>query len=554
MNWRNVARLIRVDMKSGRLIRGQRLTRYRDKKIFFYLEYGGAVALGLIVGGLVGLSYNAYPDQRSLFQSGFLSLSLSLPTLILIYSLVVTMMQQIQRSGVRFSIQAPYWLPITWEEHTLASTLANLLGFLLVSIIFIGSAIVIFSIFAGQVFIAMLTVVALLGSAFTASALTEILRILQVRFIGAVYKSTGRAAVWVRFVGSLLFFIVFYIIYFTLVSGTGSITLIQSVASAQNQAWFVPFVWLGITLYSIVHGMLLQTAIFAMLSTFFILSLYYIAVVLNRRFGLYEPPAITISHGIYVPKSGVLGKFGFTTVEAALIRKDLKAFTRRRELIFIFILPIIMVIVPIMQALGRNGPPSSVAWPFLYFFILLFPGALMATMIGTLMIGEEGAAVWRIYSSPISPQNLVKSKYSFSAFFSILVTLVTEVIGVALFHPSFRASVVGLAESLLLVLALGALSLAIGIVGADFTELPRPRMIRPVWSLINFIICALAGLIVLSPLVPVALSRLAPTFVPSLIDPYYAVLISSVIAFITAFVGYRVALRNARDLLNKAEV
>jgi len=559
MNWKNVAHLIRVDMKSGRLIRGRRLTKYRERKLFTYLLYGGALTFGLAAGTLAGVVYNTISvvDQelKGLFQQGLLSLFLSLPTLVLIYSLVFTMMQQIQRSGVKFSVQAPYWLPITWEEHTLASTLANLLGFPMVSIVFIGSAIIVLSIFVGQVVYAVFTLFALLASAFMASAITEIFRILQVRFIGAVYKSTGRAAVWVRFVGSLIFFIVFYIGYFLITSGTGAITFVQTVASAQSAVWFVPFVWLGMTLYSFINGLLPQALIFLTLSLLFILSLFYAAVILNRRFGLYEPPAITISRGIYAPRVGFLGRLGFSTVEAALIRKDLKAFTRRRELMFIFVVPIVAILVPLMQAFGTMGRPvPTEASLYLFAIVFLMPGSIMAVSLGNLMIGEEGGVMWRIYSSPISAKSLVKSKYFFVVFFAVLVTTVTGIVGVVAFHPSVRAILIGFIESLLLVFALGAVSLVSGIKGADFTELPRPRMIRTWWGLVNLIVCFLVALAILAPFIPYALTHIVPFVSPQpAIDPYQAVVISAIVAVVIAFVAYRMALKNARELLTKAE-
>jgi len=559
MNWKNVAHLIRVDRKSGRLIRGRRLTRYRESRLFTYLLYGGALALGLAVGTIAGLIYTtvsvvADPQLIELFHQGLLDLFLSLPTLVLIYSLVFTMMQQIQRSGVKFSVQAPYWLPITWEEHTLASILANLLGFLLASIVFTGSAIIVFSIFMGQVAYAVLTFFALLMSAFMASAITEIFRILQVRFIGAVYKSSGRAAVWVRFAGSLLFFIVFYIVYFLLTSGAGAIAFVQTVASAQGVVWFIPFVWLGMTLSSFINGLFLQALIFMALSLLFILSLFYAAVIFNRRFGLYEPPAITVSRGVYAPRTGFLGKLGFSRVEAALIRKDLKAFTRRRELMFIFVLPIVIIILPLMQSLGATGQPAPTqASLFLFALIFLMPSALMATIMGSMMIGEEGEAVWRIYSSPISAENIVKSKYFFIVFFSILVTAVTGVVGVAVFHPSVKAILIGLTESLLLVFTLGAVSLANGIKGADFTELPRPRMIRTEWRFINMIACFIVAIAILIPFIPYAVTSILLRSAQSALALYEVVIISVVIAVVVTFVAYKLALKNARELLTKAE-
>jgi hypothetical protein len=560
MNWKNVAFLISVERKSGRLIRGQKLTRFRESKFFVEWYYWLALGLGVTVGVLASLGYNALrgdPSIGPLVQQGALSLFFSLPTLALIYSIIFTMLGQIQRSGIKATSQVPYWLPITWQEHTLGSILANMLGFPFASVLFIAPAIIIFSFFVGLVVPALLTSIALLGAIFMASSTTEIFRILQVRFIGAVYKSTGRAAVWVRFAGSMLFFIVIYIIYFYVIYGSGALTFIQTVASAQSAAWFVPFVWLGLTLYSLTSGLWLQGFAFLGLSLLFLSGLFLLATWLNTRFGLYEPPAITVTRGIYAPKTGFLGRLGFSTVEAALIRKDLKAFTRRRELMTIFIAPIVIVVLPIMQTLGQtNGQGLGEASLFLAGVTFLFPASLMAMTLGNLVVGEEGQAVWRIYAAPISARSLVKSKYYFIIIFGLLIFLITGVLSALLYQLSLRAIIVESFETVFLVFALSAVSLSNGIKGADFNEVPRPRMIRVEWTFINLAACFLAGLAILSPLLPYVLSTLLSSFIPGIgaIDPYVAVIISGVVAIVITLVFYRLCLRNAQELLSKAEV
>jgi heme exporter protein D len=563
MNWQNVLILIQVDRKSGRLIRGRRLTKYRENRFLAYWAYWVALALGLAVAALVVLAYKSIsasnPNLQAQFQLGALSLFMALPTLVLIYSLVFTMLQQIQRSGVKFTSQAPYWLPVTWQEHTLASILANLLGFPLASLVFIGSVIIVLSFFIGQVPAAVLAFLAVCAAAFMASATTEVLRILQVRFIGAVYKSTGRAAVWVRFVGSLLFFLLFYAAYFYVTSGVGAITFIRTVASAQNAAWYVPFVWLGMTLYSLMNGLLLQGLAFLFLSILFIVGLFYLATSLNGRFGLYEPPAITVSRGVYVPRAGFLGRLGFSNVEAALIRKDLRAFTRRRELMAVFIVPIVIILVPIMQSLG--GANAAIPYPVSLFFIaftFLFPASVMVMGLGNFIIGEEGQAIWRVYSSPVSAKNLVKSKYFFIVFFSLVILAITGTFGFLMYHPSLRAVIVASFEAVLFVFALGSISLSNGIRGADFTETPRPRMIRPSWSLINLIACLLAGVAMLVPFLPYLVASALSAFLPgsagqALIGPFQALVLSAVIAVVLTVIFYRIALTNARERLAKAE-
>jgi hypothetical protein len=558
MNWKNVAHLIRVDMKSGRLLRGRRLTKYRENRLFTYLTYGGALTIGLTIGGLVGVYYTsasaADPNLVSLVTSAMQNLLLSLPTIVLIYSVVFTMLQQIQRSGAKFSSQAQYWLPITWEEHTLASVLASILGMTLISIVFIGSAVTMFSTFTGQVVQASSSVLGMCAAAFMASAITEILRILQVRFVGTVYKSTGRAAVWIRFIGSLTFFLVFYLIYFYIISGSGGVTFIQSVASAQSTLWFVPFVWLAMTLYSFTNGLLLQGLAFSALSVLFILALFYLATMLNRRFGLYEPPAITVSHGLYAPKTGLLGKLGFSTAEAALIRKDLKAFTRRRELMTIFILPIVFIIAPLMQSLGpTGGSGASAASPYLFATIFLLPASAMAVFLGSFMTGEEGQAVWRIYASPISAKNLVKSKYFCIIFFSILVMAVTGIVGYLILHPSFRAILISLIEAVFMVFTLGSLSLSLGIKGADFTEVPRPRMIRPLWNFLNLAASFATAVAILLPFVFYILAQSLGLTGP-LVDLYTATILSAIVSVVLTLIFHQIAIKNARELLTRAEI
>ena len=434
------------------------------------------------------------------------------------------MMQQLQRTGASSVNQAPYWLPVTWQEHTLASILADLLGLPLMTIALIAPAVLIVSVFTGQVIFAVGSVLAMFAAAFTAGATIEVFRILQVRFTGAVYKSTGRAAVWVRFVSSLVVFIIFYVIYFSITQGSGLLIFIDTVTTIQNSAWFVPYVWLGLTLYSLGNGLMLEGVAFLVLSVLFIFGLFFLGTALNTRFGLYEPPAITISRGAYVPKTGFLGKFGFSSVEAALIRKDLKAFTRRRELISTFIVPIVFLLVPIMSSI--NNPQSSTIpgglSSFMFAMTSIFPAGLMVMSLGNFMTGEEGQNIWRIYSSPISAKNFVKSKFTFILFFSLIVLPITAIIGFFIYQPSTRALIAMVAEAVFIVFAAGSLSLANGIKGADFNEVPRPRMIRSEWSIINMLTCMAVAVAVMLPLLPYAFSVFTGGQIGVLIDLYLA--------------------------------
>jgi hypothetical protein len=425
----------------------------------------------------------------------------------------------------------------------------------LASIVLFSFAITGFSVFLGEVPFALLTVLALFASAFLASATTEIFRVLQVRIIGAVYKSSGKAAIWVRFIGSLLFLIAFYIVWFSLSSGGGFITIIGMITGAQTVVWFIPYIWLGMTLASFISGLVVQTVVFSMASLAFILALFYAAVKLNTKFGLYEPPAITVSKGVYMPKTGFLGRFGFSSLEAAVMRKDFKAFTRRRELMYIFIMPIIFIIMPLMQYSGMLGAPvTPEASPFLSAWILLLPGALMAITVGMMIIGEEGSSVWLFYSSPINAHSLVKCKYAFTCILSFIVMVACSAVGILIGRPSPDLAFAFILESALLIIALGVVSLRAGIKGAEFVEAPRPRMVRPLTSFINTFLCMALAALILSPLIPYALNMIGLSGAAPLpsIDLYVAVSVSAVLAAVITVVFYRLTLKNAEEFLRTA--
>lgn len=563
MNWKTVLRLISIDIKSSRLIRGTKLGSILENKVLTAVLYLGACVCGAIVGWLIGNFYSIAlnPNLKETIFNGAVSLFVTFPTLALIYGLVFTQMSQIQRIGAKVSIQPLYWYPITWVEHTLASIIANLIGAPLIITVFIGSSILVASAFMGLMALTVCTVLALMGSLLAASITTEIVKVLQVRVSGAVTKVAGRTAVWVRLLGTIIFLIMFYLVYFILVYGASFPALIESLAGGQRMLWFIPYLWFGITLSAFVNGLSFEAAIFALTSIGFIYALFLAAVRLNAKFGLYEAPSITISRGKYTPKTGLLGKLGFSSLEAAIIRKDFKAFTRRRELMYIFIMPIVFILMPLISSMrGTTDTMPSPFSTFLFVYIALLPGTLMAVSIGSILTGSEGESIWYVYASPVSAKSYVKAKYFFTVFFSLAVTITCILFAAVWMAPSLRTVLVGFFEAVLLIFTLSMVSLSFGIKGADFRELPRPRMIRPLWSLINMAICLALALAITSPMIPYAVKILfesifLPIDLSTIISESYlysALFLSAIIAAIISFIFYRITVKNADALLSSA--
>jgi len=548
VNWKNVLLLISADVKSYRLVSGERFRRFRENMFITYALYVGACVFGVAIGWLVGNFYSGMedPQLKGVLLQVAINFFLSLPTLALLYGLIITQIGQIQRIGVKASIQPLYWFPITWKEHTLASILANILGLPLAITIFISSGIAVASLFVGVVPLAILTIFALLFSVLLASATTEASKVLQVRLSGAVTKVAGRVAIWVRFLGSILVFIVFYAAYFSLYRQATTLALLELIAGGQRMLWFIPYVWPGIALSYFASGLGFETAILSLASIGFLYAIFLAAVRLNSRFGLYEAPAIRLSLGEYAPRTGVLEKLGFFPLEAAVMRKDFKVLTRRSELMVVFVFPAMLVIMPFTTVFRGSTEFNS----FLFVWLALMPGALMASSLGSFMVGLEGSSVWYLYSSPITARSLVKAKYSFAVLFSLAVTLVCSIIGGLLAAPSMGIAAIALTEALFLIFSLGMVSLSLGIGGADFREFPRPRMIRPKWAIVNMWGCFLLALAIVSPVV----LCIVKLFMQAVQPPLYAMVpISGVIAFVITYVFYRIALKNAEEFLIKAE-
>ncbi|MCW3999574.1 MAG: hypothetical protein NWE93_04995 [Candidatus Bathyarchaeota archaeon] len=565
MNWKNVLYLLRVERKSGRLIRGIKTTRYTEHGVLAYWPYWVAAILGVAIGYLAnyvaGLYYSS-PEAVGTIGDAALGFFIALPTIVLLMSIVFSMLQQFQINS-KVTSQVMYWLPITWQEHTAASVLANLLGLPLAIVTGAGAGLIVFSLTNGLIGPALITTLAMLACAFIGSSITELVGVLVVRFTGAVYKSSGKAAVWIRLISTLIVIAVLYVIYFSIITGTGATNFLQTLSNVQSTFWFIPFLWPAVTVFYLMTSEWVFASVFIVASVLFMVGLFFLAVLANQRYGLYEPPAIKVqTSGVYAPKAGILGRLGFTTVEAAIIQKDIRSFTRRRELIGIFIVPIVFIIVPIFNSMslsGQSGSGAPVEVNLMFeAMIFLVPAALMAMTLGNMLIGEEGQAVWRIYASPISPKNLVKSKFAFLALFSVGVLVITGIVGILFFHPTTQIIVLAVLAGLFLIFALGSIGLTCGFKGADFSMSRRQRMIRQEWALISLLACSLAGLAVLAPLVPYLISTLLPTIFPigpmGWLELSISLVISGVIAAVITAVFYRINIGQADELIRKAEI
>jgi hypothetical protein len=359
---------------------------------------------------------------------------------------------------------------------------------------------------------------------------------------------------------------VFAVIFTLESSEIGYADFLLTVVDAQSSLFYVPFAWFGLMLsnfFGAASSTLLGT-VYMFLSIIFIGALYALAVLLNKRFGLYEPPTIKTKSNIYTPKKGILTKLGFSPLEAAIIYKDLKTWTRRSELNIALIFPIFFIELALFMsfdAMSDSAVVSPVSWLILTIsLIFLWPASMMAYMTGLGSIGQEGEAMWRIYASPISAKNFVRSKYFLSVFFGLIMLAITGVSGLIIYRPTLTVLSIAVLEAVFLIFALGAVSLNFGFRGADFAEFPKVRLFRPVWAIFGLVVCIFASFAIL---VPVAVLTGVSSAVSSdfgvifysspSVNPFIATAVSGIIAAVITLLFYKLTLNDAKKFLRKAD-
>jgi len=557
---KNVLRLTGVYAKSSRLITKKNFRMFRERQWGSYAMYGAAVAIGALTGRGGGYLSSVAPDEgvRGMLIQAEIGFFVSLPTLCILYSLFLTMMFQIQMSGTRASVQPVYWFPVAWEEHTAASAMSSMLSGPLWITVLICSGVLAASALTGQLPLAILTTPGL----FLCMALTgltiEAFKAVQMGGSGAVMKAAGRSAVWVRFFAMILMFTVVYVAYFAVTQSDVTV-LFKAVADGQLAAWFVPYVWPGIALYAFSQGQWAMGALFALGSVGFGAVLFVIASRLNARYGLSDAPAIRVSSA-YAPGTGLLGRLGMPAAESAIIKKDFKAFTRRSELMYVFIMPIVVVVATFMPlVMGGRGPMAALRETgfFYYLYLALMPAPIMAMTLGISVVGSEGERLWFLKASPMSVKSFVRAKFVFPAILSTAISIGCCAVAYVIFGPTLRTAATGIIESLLLVFTIGIAAFFCGIAGADFRELPRPRMIRTEWSLLSMVLCMVSGLLVLMPLLAYGGIAFFGSLLPSIGSNgaylYVAWALSGVIALAISYLFYRASLGYAHKLLNSGE-
>jgi hypothetical protein len=365
-------------------------------------------------------------------------------------------------------------LPITAAEYVLASSASLAFSYSIYVAVGLGAALGLalqFGLIYAWIITVLMSFVGVLIGAFG----LEALRAFTNRASSLLYKRSGRAVMILRLVVLIVVFVFFQLIF----NPTIMLSLLGSIAGSVQGAPYFPLVWPSLAVASFIEDNLLSASLYAFL-TFLLCGFFFLACArLRQAYWMPMPVSVKLSTATYAPSAGFLSRLGLNPAESAIVRKDFRSLSRRREMARFLAIPILIVASLLIPSLvSTSQSPASSLGILFWFFPLIFGVTFFALFTSMISVGQEGSAVWNLYSSPLLPRELVRAKVIANIILSLPIAIAFWLGITLLGHTSFKSSLAILLVLAALILAESFVGLALGAKYPDFSETIRSRFIR----------------------------------------------------------------------------
>jgi hypothetical protein len=386
-------------------------------------------------------------------------------------------------------------LPITAAEYVLASSASLAFSYSIYVAVGMGATLGLALQF-GLIYAWIITVLMSLVGVLIGAFALEALRAFTNRASSLLYKRSGRAVMILRLVVLIAVFVFFQLFF----NPTIMLSLLGSIAGGVRGASYFPLVWPSLAVASFIEDNLLSASLYAFL-TFLLCGFFFLACVrLRQAYWMPMPVSVKLSTATYAPGAGFLSRLGLNPAESAIVRKDFRSLSRRREMARFLAIPILIgasLLIPSLVSTSQS-PASSLGIMF-WFFPLIFGVTFFALFTSMISVGQEGSAVWNLYSSPLLPRELVRAKVTANIILSLPIAI-TFWLGITLLgHTSFKSSLAILLVLAALILAESFVGLALGAKYPDFSETIRSRFIRLTGMLTGMLLGATVAGAILAP-------------------------------------------------------
>jgi hypothetical protein len=496
MNLRAAYQLTKVltfsQLRATRTIRG-RLDFLRRPSAIVLIDAAAFIVACLVAQRLASIF--VAPISTSTGSSLAVQVMVDLPIFLMFLIMISGLLWELSYSFNFTSTDMINHLPITAAEYVLASSASLAFSYSIYVAVGLGAALGLalqFGLIYAWIITVLMSFVGVLIGAFG----LEALRAFTNRASSLLYKRSGRAVMILRLVVLIVVFVFFQLIF----NPTIMLSLLGSIAGGVQGASYFPLVWPSLAVASFIEDNLLSASLYAFL-TFLLCGFFFLACVrLRQAYWMPMPVSVKLSTATYAPSAGFLSRLGLNPTESAIVRKDFRSLSRRREMARFLAIPILIVaslLIPSLVSTSQS-PASSLGIMF-WFFPLIFGVTFFALFTSMISVGQEGSAVWNLYSSPLLPRELVRAKVTANIILSLPIAI-TFWLGITLLgHTSFKSSLAILLVLAALILAESFVGLALGAKYPDFSETIRSRFIRLTGMLTGMLLGATVAGAILAP-------------------------------------------------------
>jgi hypothetical protein len=416
-----------------------------------------------------------------------------IPSAIMFMAILFGVLYEISQPIQSLNTDLVNWLPITPTEYVAGSTISESYIYSFVLCLLLGVVLgpaLAFGMGWTWLAAAALSVLAL----FVAAFVVEILDATTNRISSSFYKKSGRSGIIFRLIATVIILVFIQLLF----SGYIIDYLLQSIIQAALFAWFVPVVWPSLAVLGASQGSTHNFVLFSASSVIFAAALFALAAQFRARFWVPVPVSIKLSTGTYRPATFRLPLVGPT--ESALIQKDLRSLTRRREMARFLAIPFVLAISMGISLLPLGTGPTTQAPGFLFIaFLYTLPLAIFVGALSMTSIGQEGYAVWNLYAAPIKPSQILRAKVLFAT--SLGLAFGIGLLTILAFLMKIVAAYYGilLLIGILVVLEASMLGVYFAARFPDFREMVRSRYVGVWGSLLGVATAFGASLLTIGP-------------------------------------------------------
>jgi len=465
-------------------------------------------------------------------------IAIFLPSLMTLAAIMYGLLFEFSQSSSVGSSDVINWLPIHAVEFVIASVF-SMLYFLapLLGIVFGGTFGL--AIFSNMLNVGLFSLIVSILGLFLGSFILEIIRAITNRVSSSVYKRSGRSAVVIRMVVFILIFVIFM-----LVSNVNFLfSILEQFMGGIESAWFIPILWPSLTIMSFLTAETLQLIVYALLSILLTGLLLWTSVKLRKRYWVPAPFAIKLaSSKPYTPKQGLLGSLGFTAAEAAILKKDFRGLTRRKEMLVWIAVPLGISVISLFSTQTALASATSTVDRLAIFWGPLIGVFMFAFYLALTGVGQEGSAFLNLHIIPLKEKELAKAKLSISLIPSVCAMIIVTAL-IELIVPLRLEALIAVAVILFaVIIECSFVGLAIGSHFPDFTEIPRARFVdqKGVWLGMAIVAVCLAV-----TLLPLFLYAFAGLDFSILVAP----ILSAAAGILICYVSYRSTLSALKKLM-----